>query len=324
VVDVSLARTATGTLTIQAESGLAAGTGGLSLFPGNTPTAFTSGGPPTMMLHNTSTYTMNYGNGNVGNLIAFTPTLVFQQAGNGLGSGVGFAFAPSVKNLAGSAVGIGLFTAIQFAPTFTADTSTVANMGTAIGFISSPTTSVVNAGVITAMTLQGFRSQASVGASTTVGTLTHFQANDASGAGAVTTQIGLDIAAFAKATTNMGIRNASTTMFTPTANQTLAAATTVNPNATAIAVIQTSGANITLTAAPTITAGTTGQVLVITNVSTVAGSTFTFQSVSSLAGSTLSLGATTRVVGLKGSLTLQWNATLTRWVEIGFNAGGFG
>jgi hypothetical protein len=110
----------------------------------------------------------------------------------------------------------------------------------------------------------------------------------------------------------------------PSTAQTLAAGTTITPNARTIQVIQSSGSNITLTAAPTITAGTSGQRLTIVNVGTVSGSGFIFQSKSSLAGSTLSLGATTRTVGIGGSLSLVYNTALTRWVETGFNGGTFG
>jgi hypothetical protein len=200
---VTIARTATATLSLDAS-------GGVLINPSLT-TTFTSVPASTLGILVSSSYTLNFANANLGTMVDFKPTILFQQAGNGLGSGTGFNFEPTVKNVVGNAVGIGLFTAIAFNPTFTADTQTIANMGTAIGFIANPATSVANAGVITTMTLQGFRSQASIGASTTIGTLTHFLANNASGSGAVTTQLGFDIGALAKATTNIGIRIAAMT-----------------------------------------------------------------------------------------------------------------
>jgi hypothetical protein len=234
-------------------------------------------------------------------------------------------FATTFKNQPTVANNLSAVVGFRAAPIFQADGASISvgTVSTTAMFRAFPQTNVINAGTISGITLTNFSSNLSVGASTTVTQMTHFIANAAANSGTLTTEIGLDVGALVGATA-IGIRNASTTLYTPTASQTLAAGTTVQANATHIQVIQTSGANITLTAQPTISSGQSGQLLVITNISTVAGSSFTFQSSSSLALGLLSLGATTRVVGVKGSLTLIYNSTLSRWVEIGFNGGTFG
>ena len=83
----------------------------------------------------------------------------------------------------------------------------------------------------------------------------------------------------------------------------------------------TAASVITLTSTPTVTLGYDGQEVRIVNVGTNA---ITFSSNSAHSGSDLSLGASTRVVGAKGLLSLVYNNALGRWVETGFNAGGDG
>ncbi len=218
------------------------------------------------------------------------------------------------------------------------DTATGRAFSVDTDFVSGPTYSAVNSGTFTSATHQSFiagpvlnatgstmtlHQGFTSGFTATAGTLTtlnHIIINDATGAGTVTTQIGIDIAALAKGgTLNTGIRNASTTVFTPTSGQALVAATTISPSATMIQV--TSSASITLSATPTITAGTNGQLLVIVNNNTTAARNITFQSEATAAGTNLSLAAGTIVVGPRGSLTFMYSTTLTRWVQIGQNIG---
>jgi hypothetical protein len=270
------------------------------------------------------TQTLNFANASWGSLINIMGTFALSQSAAALSMGAGFIYQPVIKNTNGVVANFGVAIAISSAPTLTADGASI-SASTQIGFNAQVTTSVLNAGTLSGLNFRAYNVGAGgIGASTTVSQFTGLFLNDVSNSGTVSLYVGIEIPALSASTASIGIRNASTTVYTPSGNQTLAAGTTISPNAAAIAVIQTSGAGITLTATPTITAGQNGQILIITNVSTVASSAFTFQSVSSLAGSGLSLGATTRVVGIKGSLTLQYNSALSRWVEIGFNGGTFG
>jgi hypothetical protein len=272
-----------------------------------------------------ATYTYNFAGALLPTVISVSPTFVLTSGSNAFGGGTVLSTAP-IYNVQATPFGVG--NGISLSATIQANTGTGMGITGYQGNSSSVTITTAGAGTFTSGTINNYVSQPTINASgSTITTWKQFSAQAPTlTAGTITTLIGLDVASQSGAgvTTGIGIRNADITVFTPSANQTLAAATTVNPNATVIKVIQTSGANITLTATPTITAGQDGQKLHIINVSTVASSSFTFQSVGSLAGSTLSLGATTRVVGIKGSLTLVYNATLTRWVEVGFNGGTFG
>jgi hypothetical protein len=67
-----------------------------------------------------------------------------------------------------------------------------------------------------------------------------------------------------------------------------------------------------------------GQRFTIVNGNAAAGTTYTFYSSSVNAPSKLSLGsATSRIIDAGGSLSLCWDQTLGRWIETGFNPGGF-
>jgi hypothetical protein len=114
-------------------------------------------------------------------------------------------------------------------------------------------------------------------------------------------------------------QNTGSTAFRSTAAQTIGTGTTITPNSTHVQITATGVT--TNTAHPTITAGSEGQVIVVVNTGTNA---ITLTSNASSAGTNLSLGAATRAIAAKGSLTLIYNTTLTEWVEIGFNAGGNG
>ncbi len=77
--------------------------------------------------------------------------------------------------------------------------------------------------------------------------------------------------------------------------------------------------NYTLTAAPTVVDGTyDGQLCTLINVDTGAD-VVTVQDQGTLANSNLRLGAATRAIGPRDSLTLVWIASLGDWVELGFN-----
>jgi hypothetical protein len=107
-----------------------------------------------------------------------------------------------------------------------------------------------------------------------------------------------------------GIRNASTTILTPSTSQTLIAATAITANATVIQI--TAATAITLTSAPTVTIGYgQGQKITIINVGT---NNITLQDHNTLASSSLSLSANTITLGPNDSITLLYVGTL--WVQI--------
>lgn len=75
-------------------------------------------------------------------------------------------------------------------------------------------------------------------------------------------------------------------------------------------------APLTLSAAPTIPNGVDGQVVTLVN---TAASAITVQDQGTLANSNLRLGATTRALGTRDTLTLLYVAALGDWVEIAFD-----
>jgi hypothetical protein len=267
------------------------------------------------------TVTLNYANS--GLLSAFvnaSGTVQCQQSASVLGiflSGL-FNFNMTFKNKTTVVANLAAVVGFKATPTFTADGASISvgTVSSTVMFRAVPTTAVVNAGTLSAITLTNFASGMAVGASTTVTQLTHFMAAAASITGTLTTEIGLDVGALAGATA-IGIRNASTTSFTPSSAQTLVATTQVSPNATVIQI--NSAGNITLTHTPTIAAGQNGQVLVICNNQS---NSITFQSVGTLASSGLDLGAATRALLAHGTLTLVYDSGFSLWLEIGFSSGG--
>lgn len=141
----------------------------------------------------------------------------------------------------------------------------------------------------------------------------------AAGVVASTLKIGLDVEKLTGATTNMGIRNAGATVFTPSAKTITAAGNSISVASTDAETIvrlnNTSGGSITLTSTPTITAGQDGQVLWIYNGST---QNVVFQRESALAGSKLRLGAASRTLGQYDTLCLFYDGTNGYWCEMSY------
>ncbi len=270
----------------------------------------------------------------------YTATDSWAVAPSAFGMFFGVRNVGTFKNDVAATVNLSPIVSFQAAFTKTVDTATGRSLSADIDFSSGPTYTVVSTGAFTSATHSSFAASANMngGSSSTMtthnGLLSNFTAttgttttvnhiliNDATtpSTGTIGTQYGIDIASMNAATVNVGIRNASKTSFSPSTVQALVAATTISPNATALQV--TSTASITLTATPTITAGVHGQMLVILNNNTTAARNITFQSEATAAGTNLSLAAGTIVVGPRGSLTLMYSSTLTRWVQIGQNIG---
>jgi len=118
---------------------------------------------------------------------------------------------------------------------------------------------------------------------------------------------------------NIGLRNASPTVFKPSTVQTLTASSTILCNATAVQ-IQSTGNVGPLTSAPQIADGQDGQVCVITNVDTA--DTITLEGSFSTGGIRLNpSGATTDLALAPGdSITLQYSTTIGDWILISKSA----
>ena len=129
------------------------------------------------------------------------------------------------------------------------------------------------------------------------------------------TYIGLDIEALTRATTNIGIRNASRYVATPPAATDITAVTATVPS-NAEAVKLTANASYVLTSTPSITAGQLdGQRLYVMNQDTV--DTITLQDVTALAGSTVRGKAGANVVLLPRSVTqFMWSSVNAEWMEV--------
>lgn len=176
-----------------------------------TQTLTASPGTAFLRVGNNCNLTLNYANASMKNALRFNPTILYQQTG-GLGTNIVVSDNATIKNVSSvNSITLGTLRSFQSAPTITADTQTAINGGTYVGFFSGPTSSVISTGVMTAATWTNFQANATVGASTTITTRTGLVVNDATGAGTITTQIGVDIPAFSAGTTNIGIRNANDT-----------------------------------------------------------------------------------------------------------------
>jgi len=137
--------------------------------------------------------------------------------------------------------------------------------------------------------------------------------DSASGSYTLTEQVMIDIPILIKGAANIGIRNASSTVLTPSTAQILAAATALLANASVVR-ITCSGA-VTSTAAPFIADGVDGQMLTIVNVDTA--DAFTISDQGTLAGSNLRLSAATIVLGPRDSITLMYSSDIGDWIQIG-------
>jgi hypothetical protein len=158
------------------------------------------------------TNTFNFASGWAKPMLNTTGTFSFTQSGLVFGVSVMMTdFGPTIKNTAADAVGVGTVYGHYFAPTYQADTQTSFTLVNASsGFVSNPTFSVINgATTITDSSHTGHSSGGVVNTGHTVTTWTDFQVQAVTGSGAITTQVGLDIAALTKATTSIGVRLAA-------------------------------------------------------------------------------------------------------------------
>ena len=151
------------------------------------------------------------------------------------------------------------------------------------------------------------------GTAVTVTTLKGFNYADVSidggtGTETVATQVGVDIGALANGGTNIGLRNASTSVFTPTTQAIAAATDTITCNTTFKKFTTFTGTNA-LTSNPSIADGQTGQICILENVDATGTDCIT-------------LTDSTKGMQLSGNFTLCPNDTIiliydgTDWIEL--------
>jgi len=211
---------------------------------------------------------------------------------------------------------------------FVTTKSTTSSATTAVSenwsFRSRPTVSSSGAAsVITVTDYEQYDASFSVTTDNATGAATvttrrgyYFRDASLSGAGTetLTTQIGLDIAALSAATTNIGARNASTTVWTEAVSTVSSTASTIASSATLIRLNNTSGGTALMASAPTIANGQDGQFLILYNGST---NTVTLQDQGTLANSNLRLSATTVALGTRDSIMLVYSSTIGDWIQVG-------
>lgn len=151
------------------------------------------------------------------------------------------------------------------------------------------------------------------GTAVTVTTLKGFNYADVlidggTGTETVATQVGVDIGALANGGTNIGLRNASTSVFTPTTQAIAAATDTITCNTTFKKFTTFTGTNA-LTSNPSIADGQTGQICILENVDATGTDCIT-------------LTDSTKGMQLSGNFTLCPNDTIiliydgTDWIEL--------
>lgn len=128
---------------------------------------------------------------------------------------------------------------------------------------------------------------------------------------AITNNVGVDIAALSTATTNIGIRNADTTVYTPCSQTSLTSGFTISPDCTVIEIGTSGNNNYTSSTSTGISAGVAGQILTLINVDSNSN-TITMDNT----GGTIELaGAADYAMGINDTLTLVYSATRSLWLE---------
>jgi len=258
------------------------------------------------------TYTMNNANSTMGAFSAASSVVLDWTAAPTFASSFFFA-GPKVR--ASTAISSRLFRPFLAAPTFDANAATLTLTDNGM-FEATPTYTITSAGVI-AGSQRGFYTQATVGTGATLPTWRGFVFDDATGAGAVTTQVAIDIAALSKASSNMGIRNADTTVFSSGATQSIASggATTIACSATFIEIDYPTGGAVTVSNNPTIPDSNDGQICLIMNVDSADTITLRDEAVS--AGSNLRLPSHVNyAMAPRDTMTLMYSSALSDWIAL--------
>jgi hypothetical protein len=183
-----------------------------------------------------------------------------------------------------------------------------------IAYSAAPTYNTVSSGTLVVAEDRGFSSTLVVTTGATVTLRTGILIGNAfvSG-GTVTTQVGIQINALTSGGTNIGLRNASTTVYTPSTQNLTAVTNTISPTATVHEV--TLNAAYTLTSTPHIADGQSGQLLILINADSA--DALTLRDQSAIASNLRLPGAANLVLGPRDTATFIFNSTLGDWICIG-------
>lgn len=241
------------------------------------------------------------------------PTLLFEFDPFLFGSLIGVSVSPILTHPAGEARTIGVCTIFHASPKFRGNTLALsANSYT--GFSDSPTSDILSGGTVAWSACTSFVSAPTAGAGVTITTRKAIDIQDIAGAGAATTNIGIDIAGFAKGTNLIGLRNASTEVATPGVQTIANAAGTIVPNAKCKRLNNVSGGAVTLTSTPTIADGQDGQILIVFNGS---ANSVTLTHGGATATNLRLDGGTNKTLAARASIMLMFSSTVGDWIQIG-------
>ena len=247
---------------------------------------------------------------------SFASTLVYDDDANTLAAGLLFQVAPTLKNVNGEARTIGAvlgWVSLNSIPTFTGDGAAVTVAGH-YGLRDIPVAGILSGGTVTLTDVRSVHSGFTVNSGATVTARRGYHFADATGSGTVTTQIGMDIAVLTKGGTNIGIRNASTTVWTPSVQTLTAVGNAIVADASVKRLDNTSGGSLTLTSAPTIADGQDGQRVLLFNSS---ANNVVIQDQGTLANSNLRLSATAITLATRDSIELVFSSTVGDWIQVG-------
>jgi len=204
------------------------------------------------------------------------------------------------------------------APTLSSSaTSSTSNVNTVWGHWSNPTVSQTgNGGTLAVASMIGAEYTGTVsagtGGTTTVTTRTAVKVNDVAksasgGTETVGTNVGVDIAALSGATTNIGIRNADTTVYTPPSTVTVGAGFTLTADATT-AKIDASAARDSSTSTAINDGVADGQIFTIVNVDSTDIITVKNQANTKLGNDC--------VLTPSSTLTVIWSSDAADWIKV--------
>lgn len=156
------------------------------------------------------TYTTNYANNRFGGMIYAIGTYEFSSAAFGFNEINLFLNGTTLKNANGVAANHGSGFTLLDIPTYQADAAVITGVQHN-GVRSIPTFATIGGGTLTFTNVWNVLAGATVNAGATVTNRYALGVLDATGAGAVTTQVGVDIANLTAGATNIGIRSAMAT-----------------------------------------------------------------------------------------------------------------
>ena len=197
----------------------------------------------------------------------------------------------------GATINLGNYQTIRLAPTFigVSGGAFTAGVGAYAGFALAPTVTD-----ITVPSILGF----ALSNPTVTGT----------GLVDLFTAISIPAPASSGVTLSIGLLNASTTVLTPK-TQTISAASDTVVNTSSIIRLTTTGAK-TMTSAPTLENGENGQVITLIN---TGADNIVLQDQGTLGSSNLRLGAATRTLTQRSTISLVYSTTVGDWVELMFH-----